>query len=366
MTTFQNVSQTKGLLIILVVFGHCFPLISRQDITVNTIWTFIYNFHMPLFFMISGMLYYNSYLHKGIKIRSFLKGKFNGLMVPYLTVSVFSYLLIFILSHISIFKNLLIRAGYDTDFLLLDVVYSILTNVNHVDQHLWFVYSLFIIFILFSLMDTLISNNLIKLAIVILISLADFWFIGEGILRKVISFSLYFYLGRYMLSFWDSVIKSSLKVKIISMAIPFLLNILLTYLLISKTGSLFFKELLHYGVAVLSLPAILSLISLLSVANRIDKPLKSLGENSFIIYLLHQPFLVSGLAGFAFIKGLNILIISPLITIIGIIVPLLLSRFLIENSKILSYFLTGKKKIRNNDKYNLKHELVASSANKKL
>lgn len=303
--------------------------------------------------MISGMLYYNSYLHKGIKIRSFLKGKFEGLMIPYLTVSVFSYFLIFILSHITIFKNLLIRAGYETDFVLFDVIYSFLTNINHVDQHLWFVYSLFIIFILFSLIDTSINNNFVKLAIVLMISLADFWLLGEGIIRKVLSFSLYFYLGRYMLGFWNTVIKSSFKVKVISMAIPLLLNILLTYLLISNTGSLVFNELLHLSVAILSLPAMLSLISLLNTINIIDKSLKLLGKNSFIIYLLHQPFLVSGLAGLAFIKGLNILIISPLITVIGIGIPLLLSHYIIERNKILSYLLTGNKRTKNID---VKHD----------
>ena len=58
----QNIDILKGVAIFLVVFGHCIQYCSQGyfDFFENKVFIFIYTFHMPLFMLISGYLFYNS------------------------------------------------------------------------------------------------------------------------------------------------------------------------------------------------------------------------------------------------------------------------------------------------------------------
>lgn len=66
----------KGIGIILVLVGH----ISKND-EINR---FLYLFHMPLFFIISGMLYKEK--------NNFCKKKIRNLIIPYFCFAIISYL----------------------------------------------------------------------------------------------------------------------------------------------------------------------------------------------------------------------------------------------------------------------------------
>ena len=67
----KNIDIFKGLLIILVVVGH-----YDTDIVHDV----IFLFHMPLFFIISGLLLKKDHLMEGTK---YIKTKIQNLMIPY-------------------------------------------------------------------------------------------------------------------------------------------------------------------------------------------------------------------------------------------------------------------------------------------
>lgn len=73
----------RGFATIMVVIGHCDYAYTESWLT-----TWIYSFHMPLFFIISGILFrpekYDNFGH-------FLKKKFKGLVIPYLVFSVITF-----------------------------------------------------------------------------------------------------------------------------------------------------------------------------------------------------------------------------------------------------------------------------------
>lgn len=69
----------KGIGIILVYIGHCKIAGS------NHLFQWIYSFHMPLFFFISGLLFKNE------KFNSILRNKAIGLLIPYVIFSIFNY-----------------------------------------------------------------------------------------------------------------------------------------------------------------------------------------------------------------------------------------------------------------------------------
>lgn len=77
----RNVDIIKGILIILVVVAH-----YKQD----SIHGFIFLFHMPVFFIISGMLLNrNQVTSQGYVVR-----KLNSLMTPYITYILLDFLIV--------------------------------------------------------------------------------------------------------------------------------------------------------------------------------------------------------------------------------------------------------------------------------
>lgn len=77
------VNSLKGLGIILVVLGHCFP--PKSDLT-----NYLYSFHIALFIFISGYLLPEKLDDK--ELGYYFQRKFKRLMLPYFGYGLFSYL----------------------------------------------------------------------------------------------------------------------------------------------------------------------------------------------------------------------------------------------------------------------------------
>ncbi len=73
----------KGLGIIFVVLGHCFP---PQQLLTN----YLYSFHIPLFFFISGYLISNQSISQ--KFSVYFNKRCKGLIMPYFGYGLFTYL----------------------------------------------------------------------------------------------------------------------------------------------------------------------------------------------------------------------------------------------------------------------------------
>ena len=77
------IDALKGIGIILVLIGHC---------NIENINQYIYLFHMPLFFMISGFCW-NVEKNRSILFSDFIKKKFKAYVVPYLKVSAICFII---------------------------------------------------------------------------------------------------------------------------------------------------------------------------------------------------------------------------------------------------------------------------------
>ncbi|WP_324661016.1 acyltransferase family protein, partial [Bacillus pacificus] len=76
------IDTAKGVGIFLVILGHTGSLGERMT-------NYIYSFHMPLFFFLSGYLFS---VHKYNNFSVFLKKKFKSLLIPYIIFSLGTYL----------------------------------------------------------------------------------------------------------------------------------------------------------------------------------------------------------------------------------------------------------------------------------
>ncbi len=92
--------NAKALLIFLVVLGHILQYANRDYsiLPFSLIQCFIYSFHMPAFFMISGMLF-NLEKWKKKHFRSFIISRLKLLMLPYLFFEVIGLIVNSLLLH---------------------------------------------------------------------------------------------------------------------------------------------------------------------------------------------------------------------------------------------------------------------------
>lgn len=85
----------KGIAILLVVFGHSTELLYSESEVNNLIHTAIYSFHMPLFFLLSGMIFSDTKYKKFLK---FFWNKFITVLLPSYTFLILGYIIKFIRS----------------------------------------------------------------------------------------------------------------------------------------------------------------------------------------------------------------------------------------------------------------------------
>ncbi|BBK78204.1 acyltransferase family protein [Clostridium butyricum] len=151
----------KVIAIILVVIGHSTYLkISGVDYSqffgqtlqvefgknVQRIVDIIYIFHMALFFAVSGSVYYiqKNKLNKYKNAKELIINKIKRLMIPYILVGILYVIPIKVISRF-----------YSTNYFANAIFYDMLNGIGH----LWFLFTLFWIFILFYFLEKYIYNN---------------------------------------------------------------------------------------------------------------------------------------------------------------------------------------------------------------
>lgn len=172
------IDMAKGIGILLVVLGHSgFPTPKINQ--------WISSFHMPLFFLLSGILLAHTNAYKQT-MEHFLKKKARSLLIPYLSFSIFSIIFSAVLDTVS-FKAYLPNALLQTI-----VFYGI--------SVLWFLPALFfgeIIFLFIRKHSTLAITALISVCI----CLISVFIVNTYHYHYLIDFESYFsLLGAYLIS----------------------------------------------------------------------------------------------------------------------------------------------------------------------
>jgi len=118
--TYINV--VKGIAIVFMIWGHCIQYCAKGglDSFGNPVYQFIYSFHMPLFMMISGYLFYFSFQKRDL--RTLLVHRTQGMLQPIVFGSILNIFLIelptFLLhGTIDLFNGALLGGLYSLWFL---------------------------------------------------------------------------------------------------------------------------------------------------------------------------------------------------------------------------------------------------------
>ena len=155
----QWIDNAKAIGIALVVLGHMQLTPGSKN--------FIYSFHIPLFFLLSG------YVHKAaVNLKFAFKKNITKLLLPYFYFYLISLAYNYIIeikhhqytfithSRFRFIMGLFAGVGYSTNFS---------DSVNH---PLWFLVALFVVRIIYLLLETLFKNNLYLIALTICILLS--------------------------------------------------------------------------------------------------------------------------------------------------------------------------------------------------
>lgn len=265
-----SLSCAKGIGIILMVMGHA-------GCPINCL-TFIYSFHMPLFFIISGYLLAN--YKKDIKTL-FIK-RIKSLYIPYIKWS-----MLFIIFH-NLFINLNVISGERVTFLDLikKAAWSIcfMRNTEILISGYWFIQALFIGSIGVILLLRITKDEKIATTIMLLFSMLSLWLESSWSTPQVISnvcLAMMFILVGIFMRKYEFVLKKSILI------FPTFIVVLIgsIYCFASFDDCPYYKALPFLIVGTAGSIMILNICNLIKPS--IKKVLCFIGDNSFIILTLH-------------------------------------------------------------------------------
>lgn len=299
--------KIKGLAILSVVIAHT-PIYVNSKVSqiISNLYSTIGAIGVPIFLFISGYLFNV----KNLNIRSFLSKKINTVIIPWLFCSSIVYI---ISSYFGRGNEKINIMGY----------------INFIFGNGSLFYYMSILFILYISMFYIVKSK-ITIYIVIALSSISIYLTASGVFANInlylnpFNFAIYFALGILLKDNLEKIIDLSTSRRNI-IALIFIIMLFITAT----------KNMGGYA-GVMTIP--FSIISFLSIISIINSKLieilniKSIGEFSFTIYLLHMP-----IAGIINIMCRNILMLN--------IIKFLLVIAIMKIGINIIFYLSSKMKI---------------------
>ena len=322
---YNEMDLLKGIGIIAVYLGHSFnlPNLPWNDFLAY-IYRSVYSFHLPLFFLVSGFL---SNASREINFFKFYKNKIKRLFIPYLFINFIDFI------PRTLFPQLV-----NSEFEGIKEVLFYGTKIS------WFVYTLFILFLIFPILEKYIfSKDRYCIFGVVLLILNTFK-IGTDIsflsIGTIIYYLIYFYIGYQVKKIYKGKILDGIftkKIFFIGVSILYLVFAwkyfyinLYTCIIFALVGTLFY----------------LNIFIRLDKNNRLFKLLKFYGSNSMTIYLIEGFITVVIRAILLKVVGLsklNIEIFILLFFFIRVVIAYMVTKYIITKSSVLSFLLGARK-----------------------
>ena len=319
----------KAILITLVVFGHCIS--NLFDAHSQWIFILIYSFHMPAWFMSSGIVFKSSY-----SMRTFIEKKTKGLLYPLIGFVILMeayYLGMNFLQH-----NIpaYLMEHYSVDAILRNALF--LPNGSW--GGLWYLPSLYVLYVIAFIIDR-ISQNLMKLSCIGLCAIVGFIMIHHGMrVPFYAEISLiavpFFYLGKPIYSWVEKQKSGRAKIYFFLCSVWWLV---LTVTCLYKKNIVFQmasgsvgNPFLFYVIATLGSTSLM----FFSQSIKSNSIIQLIGRETLFIYGCHYP--VVALARFVVrrvISTQNMIALTmiSLLVAIGIIAALVLIKSLLDLKK---------------------------------
>lgn len=264
------VDVAKGIGILLVVYGHVVRGVLDAGVTapvgiLRVVDSIIYSFHMPLFFFLSGLFFVTTISRKGVG--GLLWSKIDSLLYPYLVWSVLQGA-----AEVAFAGRTNIGANWSEVF-----------SLWLPRAQFWFLYSLFLIFFLMSIVHRALDRYMPFVFLVSFLGyVCDDILVGVVPWHHVSANALFFICGViYATSSCSALVDDSWK----RMGWLFLSVIVHTAVSLSGAYSDLSRTPLGFLVAMVSVLATISLVH--SLSPKAATVFAYFGSASMVIYLLH-------------------------------------------------------------------------------
>lgn len=329
MKRISYIDIARAFAIIFIVFGH--TIVHSVHMKQN-VYTLLYSFHVPLFFLISGYVFKvkNNFIE-------FFKNKFIRIMIPYFVWAVL-FLIPYMILGENVSSNLEVNAGFNIKQQFVKIIYGN-GNLSALRQNssLWFLPALFSMQIIFYLIIKYLDKNknskyILMFTMLILGYLCSKYlkFIFPWGINTTICLGIFFYIG-YILK-RDNFLE---RVKYFNNIYFFIVTVIIgsfSCFLNYRNVNCMDYEYGNYFLAILS--GISFSMAILYISRKIDnnKIMEYIGRNTMGIVIFHKLIVLVFQTKLGKISSLLInsnfiveLAISLLITVISIFISLIIN-----------------------------------------
>lgn len=322
---FTDINIVRGMTLLLVLFGHSFPDgdTGMSVFAAEWIRTFLYTFHMGIFFILSGFVACERLTSGEYSCANQIKKKFMRLLIPY-----------FFYSFITIAPKQIFSSYVNNPFDVSDIWMIFIGKSPN--GAMWFLYCLFLIQIIYILLFKLLRKSKYKLSLCLLISvlLYGIQMMYPSLLDQTFfKYSIFFMIGMLIKKNYDKFYHGSQwYFGVVALMLVWLIaypiwTIKIDYLI---TGLLGF-----YGIYSLGKEIDLR-------DNLINRLFDYLGRNSYAIYLLSYLIQIPiRMIMYSYLK-LPYWVCVSLMFVFGLIGSVVMEK-IIKKSKILSIVMLGEK-----------------------
>ena len=326
---FNEVNIMRGMAVLCVVIGHSFDPTETPTV-LGFIKSFVYCFHMPAFFFISGFLEGDRQRGLSEKKQAVIK-KAKRLMIPYFFLTIVTALLKVVFGAFA--RNPL---NYST------LVVDVLIGRNNPNGGLWFLYALFVISIFGILFDTV--NRTFLIAVMFLLNVLNtFVFEQSGyIVGFFFGYAWIYFMGGVARRFLYNRLKNSDFLMsawgVATTAAVSVGYIVLAYIRIYKVQSWVLSNVITIGGVFL-----LFVIAIQIAHNHYGEKLwMLLGDYGMDIYMIGYYVQQAIFVVFGKIVGVAYPIYGWLMLIFGLIAPIVISKYIVRKNKALSMLILGR------------------------
>lgn len=330
-TFFDEITILKGIAILLVILGHAITQTEQQGRILSTVKQVIYSFHMPLFFFASGFLSLRLLDARDWRSRiSYGGNRTLRLLIPYFFMGA-----LYMFAGVYYYKNPQI-IGKET-------IIGMVKGTNP-DSELWFLYVLWLI--------TLASLVLIRKEILWFwtvisggLSLISYLFVDYSvILQMLLYFAFYVILGMAFRTCYEKVRPCLLKWYLLTNALVIfgIGNLIQILHPLSGTIGGVVSLVTAFAGILLFLATSVGIVDGVAEKNFFRRGLTLCGDYAMDLYIIAEPIKV--LVRIVFWEHLhwNYLLCTALCFVIPVAATLVISRYVVRRSRVLSLLFLGK------------------------
>lgn len=322
------VDIAKGFILLLVIFGHTFRDSMREAYYwCDFLYLFLYKFHGSGLFLLSGMSYaIVVQKYKTLSPIQYTKKKSKSILLPWLSYSVFIYVIFFLVSKAPMLSSALGDKGVVSP---IEYLRLMLYNQNPYSFHLWYLNTLFLLSVFTFFIDKFLEDNNsknLKLVLIIVIpaiasTVAQPWhLVTKGFVYQLPYFLIGTLINREHI---ENSNRKWIAVGLLSTVLLAIHTIFESEYTLSTIGNV----LVFYMENILAVLVNIGIIVLCYTFSNKLMLIEKIGRNSMVYYLYHQPFCCAFLGAFLYDKlKVPVLPVIAVCMVMSIVVPYLISK----------------------------------------